>query len=187
MELQNLIDSAKAIQGTKQWDSASLLRVGISVSEQINTIKNLVGKDKMAIVILVITKVLELARDKEIADTPLDASLINDRYKSLETTVTSILPTSIEIAISAANGKLNLKKVSPSYWLDLVSCCLKSTMSILASENLISEVKSKEIVNVVEKVENKMELIIEKLENKVENKVENVIDKDLVVSIVTST
>jgi hypothetical protein len=43
------------------------------------------------------------------------------------------------MAVSAANGKLNLKKVPLSYWANLCSCCAKTAVAVLVNEKVITE------------------------------------------------
>ena len=64
---------------------------------------------------------------------------IHDRYDVLEQTIADVLPASLDLAIKAARGGLDLKKIKPSTWVKLCSCVGVAVVHQLASLNLISE------------------------------------------------
>jgi len=142
MELQELVTLAKECKGAGNWNSASLIRVGGVLAGKINSIENLSGGEKLKLVQRVLLQVLAEAENKEIAEPGLskeEIQKIHDRYDVLEQTIADVLPASLDLAIKAARGGLDLKKIKPSTWVKLCSCVGVAVVHQLASLNLISE------------------------------------------------
>ena len=142
MELSELVSIAKECKGSGPWTSASLIRVGGLLAGKINGIQNLSGGEKLKLVQRVLLQVLAEAENKEIAEPNLskeDIQAIHDRYDVLEKVIDDVLPASLELAIQAARGGLDLKKVKPSQWVKFCSCFATAVVHQLASLNLISE------------------------------------------------
>lgn len=142
MELTELIALAKDCKGPGNWTSSSLIRVGGILAGKINGIQNLSGTEKLKLVQRILLQLLGEAENKEIAETGLskeEIQAIHDRYDVLELTVADAVPASLELAIKAARGTLDLKKVKLSTWVKLCSCFATSVVHQLASMNLISE------------------------------------------------
>jgi len=142
MELQELVAIAKDCKGSGNWTSASLIRVGGVLAAKINSIQNLSGTEKLKLVQRVLLQVLAEAENKEIAEPGLsteEIQKIHDRYDVLENVIADALPASLELAIKAARGGLDLKKIKPSQWVKFCSCFATAVVHQLASMNLISE------------------------------------------------
>jgi hypothetical protein len=142
MELNDLVALAKECKGPGNWTSGSLIRVGGILAGKVNAIQNLSGGEKLKLVQRILLQLLAEAENKEIAEPGLskdDIQKIHDRYDTLEATVSDVLPASLELAINAARGRLDLKKIKPSVWVKFCSCFATSVVHQLASMNLISE------------------------------------------------
>lgn len=142
MELNDLVSLAKECKGPSAWTSSNLIRVGGVLAAKINAIENLSGGEKLKLVQRVLLQGLAEAENKEIAEPGLskdEIQKIHDRFDVLESTVGEVLPASLELAIKAARGSLDLKKVKPSTWVKLCSCVGTAVVHQLASMNLISE------------------------------------------------
>ena len=142
MELNDLVTVAKEAKGPGAWTSGNLIRVGGILAAKINSIENLSGGEKLKLVQRVLLQGLAEVENKEIAEpgiTKEEIQKIHDRYDVLEATVADVLPASLELAIKAARGSLDLKKIKPSTWVKMCSCFATSVVHQLASMNLISE------------------------------------------------
>jgi hypothetical protein len=142
MELNDLVTLAKEVKGPGAWTSGNLIRVGGILAAKINSIENLSGGEKLKLVQRVLLQGLAEVENKEIAEPGLskeEIQKIHDRYDVLEATVADVLPASLELAIKAARGSLDLKKIKPSTWVKMCSCFATTVVHQLASMNLISE------------------------------------------------
>ena len=142
MELNELVTLAKECKGPGNWTSGSLIRVGGILAGKVNAIQNLSGTEKLKLVQRILLQLLAEAENKEVAEPGLNEDSIqkiHDRYDTLEATVADVLPASLELAINAARGRLDLKKIKPSVWVKICSCFATTVVHQLASMNLISE------------------------------------------------
>jgi hypothetical protein len=147
MELSELTALAKECKGPGNWTSGSLIRVGGILAGKINNLQNLSGTEKLKLVQRILLQLLAEAENKEIAEPGLskeEIQKIHDRYDTLEATVGDVLPASLELAINAARGRLDLKKIKPSTWVKMCSCVGIAVVHQLASLNLISEAHATE-------------------------------------------
>lgn len=147
MELSDLVTLAKEAKGPGAWTSGNLIRVGGLLATKVNAIENLSGGEKLKLVQRVLLQGLAEVENKEIAEPGLskeEIQKIHDRYDVLEATVADVLPASLELAIKAARGSLDLKKVKPSTWVKMCSCFATTVVHQLASMNLISEAHATE-------------------------------------------
>ena len=173
MELKDLVDLAKELKGPAAWTTPNLIRIGGLLAAKVNTIENLSGGEKLKLVQRVLLQVLADTENKEIAEPGLtkeEIQKIHDRYDVLEGSVADVLPVSLELAIKAARGSLDLKKVSPSTWVKVCSCFATTVVHQLASLNLISETNAglarRALLVVREKAEDAAGVGIEKKEEK---------------------
>ncbi len=158
MELTDLVTLAKDCKGSGPWTSASLIRVGGLLAGKINGIQNLSGGEKCKLVQRVLLQALAEAENKEIVEQGLskdEEQAVHDRYDVLEKVIADVLPASLELAIQAARGGLDLKKVKPSTWVKLCSCVGTAVVHQLASMNLISEAHATQARQALVKVEQK--------------------------------
>jgi ribosomal protein L12E/L44/L45/RPP1/RPP2 len=142
MELADLVQFAKEAKGPGAWTSGNLIRIGGLLAGKVNSLENLSGGEKLKLVQRVLLQGLAEVENKEIAEPGLskeEIQKIHDRYDVLEATIADVLPVSLELAIKAARGGLDLKKIKPSSWVKFCSCFATTVVHHLASMNLISE------------------------------------------------
>jgi hypothetical protein len=77
------------------------------------------------------------------------------QFASLRKTVEDVLPASLDLALAAARGKLDLKKVKMSVWVKYFSCCARSVVTALVSNNVISQAQAKQATDALVAVEAK--------------------------------
>ncbi len=164
MELQELVAIAKDSKGSGPWTSASLIRTGGLLAAKINNIQNLSGTEKLKLVQRILLQVLAEAENKEIAEPGLskeDIQKIHDRYDVLENVIGDVLPASLDLAIKAARGGLDLKKIKPSQWVKFCSCFATAVVHQLASMNLISEAHATQARRLLVQTEEKASALAE--------------------------
>lgn len=171
MELNDLVTLAKEVKGPGAWTSSNLIRVGGILAAKVNSIQNLSGGEKLKLVQRVLLQGLAEVENKEIAEPGLskeEIQKIHDRYDVLEATVADVLPASLELAIKAARGSLDLKKIKPSVWVTMCSCFATTVVHQLASMNLISEAHATQARRVLTVVTEKAEAAAVSLDAKAE-------------------
>jgi hypothetical protein len=154
MEVQELLQFIREKTAGRKWDAETCLRVGAELAVKVNGISNLNGTEKKKLVVDLILEVLKEAEEKE-KQGKSDTTQITARYDQLEKTVKDVLPTSLELIVSASRGKLDLKKVKPSVWMRYCSCFVKSVVTVLVSQKVISEDIAKKVTDATETVEEK--------------------------------
>jgi hypothetical protein len=162
MELQELLSVAKECKGPGNWTSASLIRVGGILAGKVNSIENLSGTEKTKLVQRILIQLLAETEKKEVEEPGLskdEIQKIHDRYDVLENIVAETLPASLELAINAARGRLDLKKVKPSTWVKMCSCFATAVVHQLASMNLISEAHATQARRAIGVVQEKAEAV----------------------------
>lgn len=154
MEVEQLLQFIREKTSGKKWDAETCLRVGAELAVKVNSVSNLTGSEKKKLIVDLILQVLKEAEEKEkTGKSVVDA--ITERYDRLEKTVKDVLPTSLELIVSASRGKLDLKKVKPSVWVRYFSCFVKSVVTVLVSQKVISEDAGKKVTDVTEQAEEK--------------------------------
>ena len=154
MEVSELVELVKKTQGTTEWDVAAVIRVGGVLAAKVNTIANLSGKEKGKLVADALKAAFdELEKNEAVGLTEENLKALKARFDQLKAAVDDVLPASLELAISAARGGLDLKKVKPSFWVHLGSCCAKAAVSVLVKEKLISEETAKKAGDAVATIE----------------------------------
>ena len=155
MEVEDLVKFVRTEFSTKPVvDAETCLRVGAALAVKVNVLANLNGAEKKKLVVDVVLRCLQEAEQKEKAGKE-DTTAITERYDRLEKTVKDVLPTSLELIVSASRGKLDLKKVKPSVWMRYCSCFVKSVVTVLVSQKVISEADGKKVTDMTEQVEEK--------------------------------
>lgn len=154
MEVEQLLQFIREKTSGRKWDAETCLRVGAELAVKVNAVSNLTGSEKKKLVVDLILQVLKEAEEKE-KDGKSDVAAITERYDRLEKTVKEILPTSLELIVSASRGKLDLKKVKPSVWMRYCSCFVKSVVTVLVSQKVISEEVGKKVTSVTDQAEEK--------------------------------
>lgn len=163
MELQELVSLAKECKGSGGWTPALLIRVGGILAAKVNSVQNLSGTEKLKLVQRVLLQVLAEAENKEIVELNLskeEIQAIHDRYDVLEQAISDVLPASLDLALKAARGGLDLKKIKPSTWVTLCSCFATSVVHQLASMNLISEAHATQARQALVQVEQKASALV---------------------------
>lgn len=159
MDLQELLKVAKQAQGPLEWDSSSLIRIGGVVATKLNAVQTLSGADKQKLVCQVLKTLLEDSQ-KELSSkeslTETEKASLSEKFVALRKVVDDVVPASLELAVAAARGKLDLKKVKPSVWMKLVSCCTASAVDVLVANHVISEEQGKKVEAAVTAVEEKV-------------------------------
>lgn len=151
MNFEQLVDLARTAKGADNWDVATLIRVGGALAGNVNVFANLSGAEKLSLVCKVLNHLLDEAEKKEVEAAPeSDKEAIKQRFAGLQTALKDVIPASITLAVSAARGKLDLKKVEPSFWVSLCSCFASSAVSYLASKDLISEADAKKAAQTID-------------------------------------
>lgn len=160
MELADLMKFANELKGSGTWDVQALIRVGGSLAGRVNALQNLSGGEKLKLVQQILRRVLEEAESKETAVTGLtkeQIEAVKERFARVKAAVEDVLPASLELAVQASRGKLNLKKIKPSVWVKFCSCFLKTVVQQLASHHLISEAQASQASHALEVVQKKAE------------------------------
>jgi hypothetical protein len=157
MQVDDLVAIAKEAQGVLSWDSSSLIRVAGVLAVKVNAIQNLSGQEKQKLVCQVLKRVLEDVEKKEVSEEPTEEKKksLTDHFASLNKSVDDVIPASLELALAAARGKLDLKKVKMSVWVRYFSCCIRSAVTVLVSNNVISQDQAKKATDVIVSVEAK--------------------------------
>ena len=156
MDVAQLISFAKETQGALKWDTASLIRVGGSLAVKVNTLQNLSGQEKLKLICQILKTVLEDVEKKEKTEagkTGEEKSAITEQFARLRSAVDDVVPASLDLAISAARGKLDLKKVKMSVWVKYFSCCARSVVTALVSGNVISKEQARQAETALAAVE----------------------------------
>jgi hypothetical protein len=153
MEISELVELVKKTHGTTEWNVAEVIRIGGVLAAKVNAIKELSGKEKGKLVADALKAALnELEKNEAVGLTEENLKALKARFDQLKAAVDDVLPASLELAISAARGGLDLKKVKPSFWIHLGSCCAKAAVSVLVKEKVISEETAKKAADAVETV-----------------------------------
>lgn len=118
-EFDRLKDLAKAIMSQKQWDPASLVSLAGSLASEVNKIASLSGSQKKDLVLDVIKSAFHEAVEKAAPGSPLAAP---ETVKSLMFVLDFAVPASLDLAVAAARGKLDLKKVKKTAITGCLAC-----------------------------------------------------------------
>jgi hypothetical protein len=107
-------------------DSGELLKLAVLVAENANKIENLSDDDKKNLVLVSV-------------ETALKQNLTPEQFEKVESKfVLEVLPTVLDIALSAAHGKFDLKKsvekVGMVGWLSCLSCASSAVEAPVAVE-----------------------------------------------------
>ena len=158
MDVQELVNFAKQSQGVLVWDTSSLIRVSGALAVKVNAMQNLSGQEKQKLICQVLKRVLEEVEKKEVSEesTEEKKKALTEHFASLKKVVDDVIPASLDLALAAARGKLDLKKVKMSVWVKYFSCCARSVVTALASTNVISDAQAKQATDALVAVEAKV-------------------------------
>jgi hypothetical protein len=112
-EFDRLKSIAHSIMSQKQLDAASLIALGGSLAADVNKLAGLSGLQKKQLVLDVIKSCLKESIEKaaDLSGSPLSSA---ETVQSLNFVVDYALPASLDLAVAAARGHLDLKKVKAS-------------------------------------------------------------------------
>lgn len=144
-EVAAFVKFAKDLQGVKLFDVSSLLTTGTALAAQANKLQGLSGQQKKALVLAAMEEVVKQAEQSE---TEPSTPEIKARFEALRAALKEALPTALDIAVAAARGQLDLRKIEPSVLVRLFSCCVRSTVDILATQNLVSKEAAEKVKKV---------------------------------------
>lgn len=166
MDVQELVNFAKQSQGQLVWDTSSLIRVSGQLAVKVNALKNISGQEKQKLICQVLKRVLEEVEKKEVSEetTEEKKKALTEQFASLKKVVDDVIPASLDLALAAARGKLDLKKVKMSVWVKYFSCCVRSVVTALASTNVISDQQAKQATDALAAVEAKAVETAEKMD-----------------------
>lgn len=166
MNAQDLVKFAVARQGDLRWDLPSLIRVGGELAVKVNGIQNLSGTEKQKLVCQVLKIVLEDEENKmKIGKSEDEIKRIDAQFEKLKSGVDDVLPASLELAIAAARGKFDLKKVKVSQLVKMFSCCAASAVTVLESAHVISAADAKKAGDILSSVESKASDVAQKVDD----------------------
>jgi hypothetical protein len=149
MEVTDLVKFAKECQGVLDLDTPSLIRVSGQLAVKVNAIQNLSGQEKQKL----ICQILKTLISEKLGD--------SEQAVSLKKVVDDVIPASLDLALAAARGKLDLKKVKMSVWVKYFSCCARSVVNLLVSNKVISQEQAKQADSALNAVEEKAKAVAE--------------------------
>lgn len=149
MEVSDLVKFAKECQGVLDLDTPSLIRVSGQLAVKVNAIQNLSGQEKQKL----ICQILKTLISEKLGD--------SEQAVSLKKVVDDVIPASLDLALAAARGKLDLKKVKMSVWVKYFSCCARSVVNLLVSNHVISQEQAKQADSALNAVEEKAKAVAE--------------------------
>jgi hypothetical protein len=141
MDLSGLLTTAHLAQGTATLNSASVLHVATAIAEKVNKIVGLTDKQKIDLSCKVLKSFLQEEESKQLADTASDSvkqAVVTALFADLFKLVDEVVPTSLELIFSAANGKISLTQAKQTLWAGFVGCFF-SPGSVIASDVTVSQ------------------------------------------------
>ena len=98
-----------------------LMSLAAALSAEVNTLQTLSGAEKKQLVCDIVTQALQtaLTASKVGLGSPAVAA---EEEVALTYVAKNVIPASVDLLVSAANGQLNLKKVAKVGWADCKSC-----------------------------------------------------------------
>ena len=121
LEFGKLKTVAQALMSQKEWTPAAVVALGGSLAAEVNSLVQLSGSQKKQLVLDVIKAVLLEAVEKttDLSGAPLASK---EFVQSLLFVLESVLPASLDLAVAAARGQIDLKKVKASVFVGFLSC-----------------------------------------------------------------
>lgn len=98
-----------------------LMSLAAALSAEVNSVKTLSGAEKKQLVCNIVLQTLEtaLAVSKVGIGSPAVSA---EEEVALLYVAKNVIPASVDLLVSAANGQLNLKKIAKAGWADCMSC-----------------------------------------------------------------
>jgi hypothetical protein len=143
-EFDRLKSVAQSLMSQKQWDAASLVSLAGSLAGEINKLTSLSGSQKKQLVLDVVKAVFQEAVEKASPSSPLVSP---ETVKSLNFVLDFAVPASLDLAVAAARGQLDLKKVKKTAIAGCLAC-----LPFLLKAGGVSVAQTKVIESVVKNV-----------------------------------
>jgi hypothetical protein len=118
-EFDRLKSVAKALMSQKQWDASSLVALAGSLAGEVNKLTSLSGPQKKQLVLDVVKAVFQEAVEKASPSSPLGNP---ETVNSLNFVLDFAVPASLDLAVAAARGQLDLKKVKKTAIAGCLAC-----------------------------------------------------------------
>ena len=139
MDADSLVTFVLEQTAKKSWDSETVLRVGVDVAMKVNQINGLKGPEKKKLVLDVIQKAMLKCEEKEKVGMT-DTTEVTKRWLQLRTTVTDVLPVSLDLVVSAARGGFDFKKLTSRTWLQYCCCFFQAAVDVAVAQHVIPDV-----------------------------------------------
>ena len=139
MDADSLVTFVLEQTAKKSWDSETVLRVGVDVAMKVNQINGLKGPEKKKLVLDVIQKAMLKCEEKEKVG-KADTTEVTKRWLQLRTTVTDVLPVSLDLVVSAARGGFDFKKLTSRTWLQYCCCFFQAAVDVAVAQHVIPDV-----------------------------------------------
>lgn len=143
-EFDRLKSVAQSLMSQKQWDAASLVSLAGSLAGEVNKLTSLSGSQKKQLVLDVVKAVFQEAVEKASPSSPLG---LPETVKSLNFVLDFAVPASLDLAVAAARGQLDLKKVKKTAIAGCLAC-----LPFLLKAGGVSAAQTKVIESVVRNV-----------------------------------
>ncbi len=118
-EFDRLKSVAQVLMSQKQWDASSLVALAGSLAGEVNKLTSLSGSQKKQLVLDVVKAVFQEAVEKASPSSPLGNP---ETVKSLNFVLDFAVPASLDLAVAAARGQLDLKKVKKTAIAGCLAC-----------------------------------------------------------------
>lgn len=150
-EFGKLKSTAQALMSQKEWNAAALISLGGVLAAEVNRLSGLSGVQKKQLVLDVLKVVLQEAVEKS---RDLSGSLLAspEAVASLKFVLDSAVPASLDLAVAAARGQLDLKKVKKTVFYGCLAC-LPSLVGLCG----VSKAQAQTIVSQVQQVAEKVD------------------------------
>ena len=144
-EFDRLKSFARSLMSQKQWDASSLVALAGSLAGEVNKISSLSGPQKKQLVLDVVKSVFQEAVEKASPASPLASA---ETVKSLNFVLDFAVPASLDLAVAAARGQLDLKKVKKTAVAGCLACLpfLMKSAGASAQQAAIVETMAKNLV-----------------------------------------
>ncbi len=153
--LSQLKASGRKLMGQREWNSASLIALGGSLAAEVNVVSSLSGPQKQTLVVLAVKDLVKESVKGSTAELAKAQQLLQ--------IADDVLPACLNLAVSAARGQLDLKKIDLkrvqttcfAFFPSLLSLCVpKAQVDQIAAVAGISQDASKTLTveNVVSAV-----------------------------------
>ena len=150
LEFCRLKKIAQEVISHKQLDASLMISLGGSLAVEANTIVHLSGSQKKQLV-------LDVVRAVMIESVGASTAESEEKLKQLQFVAESVLPASLDLAVAAARGKLDLKKVKRTCFAAFLSC-LPSLVSAAGGSSQQAQLVVRSVEAVAEKVDPELDL-----------------------------